>query len=115
MSNQNRKHILLRLIRLDGDLGLINNELKSFSWDVEEPIVILTMVEVRDVLRQYLNGKKTIEDLEKWADLIECRDDIGFDAPSADTIKTIINKLANPEINGRINIETINNWLQDQK
>jgi hypothetical protein len=113
MSNSTRKHILRRLIDLDGDIESINSELRAFSWDAEDDCVVLTMLKLKAALLKCLSGKRTMAELERWADLIECREDINFEEAYNDKIKAIIHRLANPEINGPVTTDLINEWLND--
>lgn len=113
MINKDRTHTLQKLIRLDGDVEALNNELKLFSWDANEPLVVLTINDLKNVLTKYLGGYITMDELERWANLIECREDIDYDNSFEDKLKAIINKLANPEINGRSNIDTIKCWIRE--
>jgi hypothetical protein len=113
MSNQKRKQILHRLIQLDGDLETIQKELKSFAWDANEYIIVVTMNDLKAVLTQYLEGKKTIDELERWADLIECREDIDFEDSQENKIKTIVHHLANPELNGKVSVDIVRAWLKE--
>jgi hypothetical protein len=56
--------------------------LRSFGWDAPEPVVLLTREDIVRILDRYLAGKLTTEQVTDWADLVECREDIGF--PSGD-------------------------------
>jgi hypothetical protein len=54
----------------------------------------------------YSDGKISSQELEDWANLIESRDDIGFDSKK---LQDIIFKLANPILYGKIdNIQKFN-------
>lgn len=48
------------------------------------------------VLQEYLRGEVSTEDIEGWASLIECRDDIDYEE-----LADIVFRLATPEIHDK--------------
>lgn len=103
MSN-NRKKILIDLIKLNKPLNSTINNIKKINFDSEKEFVFVDRDIIITVLNKALSGYITLKDLEEWANLIECRDDIGF---KDNEIQNIIFDLANPEINGKITKESI--------
>ena len=71
----------------------------ELSWDSDE-LVTLTVDHIQSVLERYVGGELSAAEVEHWADLIECRDDISYD----ETIKELISELANPVLSGRLNV-----------
>lgn len=98
---KNRKNILNNLIHLNGNLNEIQIELSTFPWDINEPIVTITKNVLYSVLNKCIEHEITLTELENWANLIECRDDIDFEN---NEIQEIIFELANLEINGQITL-----------
>ncbi|MBB4859727.1 hypothetical protein HNO88_003056 [Novosphingobium chloroacetimidivorans] len=82
---------------MDQPLVAVSTALRRFDWDWQAaPIVRLTGHDVSSVLRRYLALKVTASDLEEWANLLECRDDIEIDSNAAEAIFI----LANPVLHG---------------
>jgi hypothetical protein len=97
MTGMTREEAIRSLVVLDQPLPLLQRALREFPWDWEEPaIVMLDGRRVASILRRYMNGDLTAEQVETWANLVETRDDIEFDAEATDAIFC----LANPLING---------------
>jgi hypothetical protein len=63
-----------------------------------------------NVLKKCRDGLISYEDLENWADAIELRDDIGFEA---DEMLEIIFELANPDINGQLSKERLEEMIKE--
>lgn len=106
----NRKDLLKRLVLGDiPNLSFIKENLMNYDWDSDEEYVVLNDVNIIHVLDLYLAEKIISDDIIEWAELIELREDIGYQVTKEDTIKEIIFLLANPEINYSINKEFILN------
>jgi hypothetical protein len=73
--------------------------LGSYGWDSEETLVTLTKADACAVLHRHVLGELSDEDLARWADQIEARDDIGFEVEHEGALKRFIFELANPAIN----------------
>ena len=74
----------------------LNWQLRKFSWDADEALVILTREHIASVLNRYLAGELNEKQVEDWADLIEGREDIDFDEMHEDVIRDLMHELANP-------------------
>ena len=72
----------------------------GFDSDVEQVDVADSML--ADVLQLFLCGSISTDELEVWANFVECRDDINCDRNEG-----TIYALSNPEIMGEINTENI--------
>lgn len=94
---RDRKVVLEDIIQLRGDLQELKKELSQFPWDSEVFIAEIYRKDVIRVFEGYLNDVISNQQIEDWADLIECRDDIAFED---DDLKELIFELASPEING---------------
>jgi hypothetical protein len=106
-----RKSLLISLLNLSSDFRELEQELQKFKWDSEE-LVILKRTQLRNLFDKYLVGEFSVEDISEWANIIESRDDIGYESPYEYTIKQIIFELANPEINENLSIEKSNQYLK---
>ena len=103
-----RKQLLLDLILLRGKAQDIKKELSKYSWDSVSPIVKIDIQSMIFVLTKYIKGDISTDELEEWANLVECRDDI--EIPSV--IQEFIFELANPEINGDITKKNVNDYVK---
>ena len=96
---RNRADILIDLVNLKSNLAELQKELSQYSWDIETPILIINSKDFTNVLQRCIEDKLTFLEVEKWANAIECRDDLGFED---NNVQEIIFELANPDINGEI-------------
>lgn len=97
-----RKEILRKLIRLEGEFLPLVRRLRQLPWDSEESPVLLTRSNVVAVLDRYLVGGLSEDDLENWANEIEGREDIDFDEVSKDAIFELANPLLNRALNPKV-------------
>jgi len=95
--NELRKSVLTNILNLSQDFRKLKQELLKFSWDSEE-LVILQRTHLKNAITKFLIGEFSNEDVIDWANIIESREDIGYEALYEDVIKQIIFELANPEI-----------------
>jgi hypothetical protein len=99
------------LLNFSRDLESIRLDLKNFKWDSKE-IMLLERVHLKDILSKFINGKISNEEISDWADLVEARDDIGYEISYEDLIKEIIFNLANPEINYPLNSKEAKKYME---
>lgn len=107
---RNRKEILTDIVLINGDLSLLEKELSSYPWDIEEPLILLKKNDFATLFKKCLVGKITFKNIVKWANLIECREDIAFEP---DILQEYIFEIANPEINGELTIERVKEIILD--
>ncbi len=98
-----RERLLHDLIKLRRPLFEVASELASYSWDSKEELVQLTSADVVGALRKYISGEIPSEEIERWANLIECRDDINYEGFS-----DLLFRLSSPEINGKLTTSSAN-------
>jgi hypothetical protein len=92
-----REEAVESLVVFDQPLPLLESALAEFPWDWEgKPISTVDGRAVAAILRRYTTGELSAEQVQAWADLVEARDDIEFDAQASDAIFY----MANPLING---------------
>jgi hypothetical protein len=92
----NRKELLKDLLNFKYSLAKITSKLNEFGWDSDEDLVIIKRSHLLKVLHSYINGKIEKADVENWANIIECREDIGTEKQYEDLINDVIYELANP-------------------
>lgn len=88
-----RKKTLEDLLKYRRDPKKLRNILADFTWDSDEELVQLERQHVVAVLKRYLRGEISSKEVEDWANLIECREDIGYE-----DIADVVHVLANPAI-----------------
>ncbi len=99
-----RIELLKDLITLNRGLKDIQSDLSHYPWDVDETLIIITKADFSNVAQYYLDNKISVDELEDWANAVECREDIDFEN---EKIKQFVFELANPIIDGEINIEKV--------
>lgn len=105
----NNKHISERikfletLIQFQDGWESCQNELSKFQWDSKNELVVLTVENIIAVLRKN-KEVQNYEALERWANLIESREDIGFEKPK---VKEVIENIANPVLYGNLTDQKI--------
>ena len=105
MTRNERAETLRDLILLRAPVVETAARLSSFSWDSEEELVMFTRGDTQRILDAYLSGVMQESEVQDWANVLEARDDIGFEAGSEDILKEFIFRLANPEIKQPLNHE----------
>lgn len=80
-------------------------ELSRHTWDVAVPLVTLTAVHLLRIIDRYLGGELSSDQVTDWADLVECRDDIGYPEDDHDFLSAAIFRLANPNLEGEVTIQ----------
>jgi hypothetical protein len=100
-----RIKVLTDLVSFSEPLNILSNELAELDWEYEgEPFVIRAM-KIIEVLQRYISGKIKSMEIEEWANLIECREDLEFEEDKRDMLENTIYRLANPVLEGAITPE----------
>jgi Ca2+-binding EF-hand superfamily protein len=105
-----RHECLRKLIGYEIPLDLARDLLKSFPWDGDVEVVMTTS-DVTSILKNFLGGKISSSEIARWADLIECREDIDLEEANNDKILRFLLEIANPEINGQLSLERATYWI----
>lgn len=95
-SEMDRRTLLKDLIAYRRPTHAVLEDLRRFPWDCDKPLLELTAVDLLAMLYQFCRHECSADDMELWADAIECRDDFGYDATSV--TGSILHELANPLI-----------------
>jgi hypothetical protein len=104
--NTDRVRALHSLVKYELPVDRALAQLSSFGWDAPEPLVWLTSADVENLLARYASGELTAEQVTDWADLIECREDIGVSNEEA-YLNGIVFRLANPNLNEEITPQVV--------
>jgi hypothetical protein len=102
-----RTELLQSLLRWDRPLTEIAQELSRFEWDSSVKLVILRRDHVLNTLSRYLKDELLPSLIEDWANMLEGRDDVGFESSSDDLLREAIHELANPVLSK----ETARAWI----
>ena len=97
----NRVSVLSDLITCGKPIDVLAANVSDLGWS-ETPVVVLTTDHILSVLRRFQEGELIAADVEAWADLIECREDIDYQPERDEDIVEAIFVLANPVLNGSL-------------
>ena len=100
---KNRLELLTDLVAFNKPIKILADGLSKFDWDYEEQPLIISASQVQDILQRFLDGEFSAKELEEWANIIECREDLEFEEKKHREIENIIYCLANPSLQGEIN------------
>ncbi|WP_299086267.1 hypothetical protein [uncultured Campylobacter sp.] len=96
--------ILLNLINFSKNISAIKSDLAKIGFNSESELVTITKNTIANILNRVIDKEISYELLEEWANLIECREDIGYEDEIS---QEIIFELANPCLYGKIDEEKI--------
>lgn len=99
-----RQSVLEALVSFKHDISFLESQVSRLDWDSDEELVFIDLSHLKHVLQGFINDRLTKEDIYKWANMIEMREDIGFKAGYEDQLKELIFELANPEITNELSI-----------
>jgi len=98
----NRLDILKNLVYFEKPLQELVCDLSALDWDYHgEPYIVYSGA-VATVIERYLDENISAEELEEWANLLECREDLDFEEAKQEVLSCIIYDLANPTLQGDI-------------
>ena len=96
--------ILLNLINFTKGISAIKSDLAKIGFDSESELVTITKNTIANILNRVIDKEISYNLLEEWANLIECREDIGYED---EILQEIIFELANPCLYGEIDEKEI--------
>ena len=100
----NRFVVLGDLVAFNKPVTVLSASLSNFDWDYDEQPLVIKASQIQSVLKRFIAGEFTVQELEDWANLIECREDLEFEEVKHEAIETAIECLANPVLQGEITI-----------
>ena len=106
----NQASILLDLLHFKNNIDTLRNMLSQIDFDSETELVSMSRDDIVEILQRSLDKKISFLGLEEWANLIECREDIGFDDEKT---QEMIFKLANPYLYGKLDKKQVLAYLDD--
>jgi hypothetical protein len=111
-SMKSRKSLITDLFFFNRDLIELKNDLTFYEWDSEQALLTIDKKKLYIIITKFISKSFTYHQIEEWANMIECRDDIDFET---EKLQQIIFELANPEINGEITKEKLLSILENLK
>lgn len=112
MDNKIRIELVSNLVNLSGSVDNTLEQLFLYGWDFDGAPYLLKPENLLAVIQKFMNGEISSAELEKWANAVECREDIKYcDNQVKDTIGSIIHRLANPILMGDINVILCRDFL----
>ena len=102
--------ILLDLIHFKNNIDTLKNMLSQIGFDSETELVSMSRDDIVEILQRSLDKKISFLELEEWANLIECREDIGFEDEKT---QEMIFKLANPYLYGKLDEKQVLSYLNE--
>ncbi|WP_292955441.1 hypothetical protein [Neptuniibacter sp. UBA847] len=75
--------------------------------DAQSELVVVSNRLLSDVLKKYLDDVISSDDLEEWANFIECREDVDYSE-----IEDYVYALSNPELMGNIDKDKVVTMLK---
>ena len=97
-----RAEALKQIITFGADKEVAYVELIKFGYDSDFECFVVSKSILENILAKYLADEITANDLEEWANFVECRDDLDYEV-----IEGYIYALANPYLVGGIDKEKI--------
>ena len=100
-----RAEILQKLVLFDEPVDPLVSALRQYPWDwiEEEPLVRITALQILNVIDRFLSVKISAQQLEDWAENLECREDVGFDEKHEVVLGDVLFRMANPLLNEPLN------------
>lgn len=92
---ENNINILKSLINFSKPIDVLEKEVFGLRWDSEIELVEIQKSHLDNIENRLKSGEIKESEVETWANLIECREDIKFEN---EIVKELIEKLANPTL-----------------
>ena len=108
--NNHKTSILLDLVHFKNNIDALKNMLSQIGFDSETELVSMSRDDIVEILQSSLDKKISFLELEEWANLIECREDIGFEDKKT---QEMIFKLANPYLYGKLDEKQVLSYLNE--
>lgn len=102
----NRTQALQQIITFGEHRDDAVSALGQYGWDPEFDVINVDPSALLHVLNKYVQGNITADDLELWANFIECRDELDYSV-----IEGYIYALADPEQMGDITVTHIERMI----
>ncbi|NCP64796.1 MAG: hypothetical protein GW763_17875 [Paraglaciecola sp.] len=102
-----RSTALKQIVTFGPERELAISALVNFGYDSDEELFEISESVLIGVLKKYIADEVTSEELEEWANFIECREDLNYEK-----VEGYIYALANPILVGMIDKDKIKQMLK---
>ena len=99
---EDRTSLLERIIRFEPPIEDTVAMLAAYGWSSDQELVHLAPADVISILDRFLEGELTDRQVAYWAELLEMREDVGYESLWADHLRRAVGQLASPEVHGAI-------------
>lgn len=106
----NKTSILLDLVYFKNNIDTLKNMLSQIGFDSETELASMSRDDIAEILQRSLDKKISFLEIEEWANLIECREDIDFEDEKT---QEMIFKLANPYLYGKLDEKQVLSYLNE--
>lgn len=100
--SEERLDVLEMLVEYSISLDDSARALRKFAWDYDGLAFVVTRLHLVRIAERYLKDDLSANDIELWANLLEGRDDISFEAGYEKELSHFIYELANPLLVGSL-------------
>ena len=107
----NRSDILRNLLEFNKPVSALTASLSKLDWDYKGQPLIVMAFQIQEVLKRFLAGEYSAQEIEDWANLIECREDLEFEVNKQEKIANVIHCLANPVLEGEITTDSCKAYI----
>lgn len=97
-----RGSALQDLISFSKSVNLLAAALNEFAWDFDGSPATIGREHLARVIERYIEGRLTAREIEEWANLVEGREDIDFEAGYERIVGECVYELANPLLTQRL-------------
>lgn len=112
MAAEDRIRLLTSLLQGDVEPDEIAAGLARLGWDSDRALVTLRREHASSILERYLEGRVAPEWVFDWANAIENRDDVGFDAHGPQLLQDLVFEMANPSLTTPLTPSRARWWLE---
>ena len=92
-----RRATIAALIAFDRPLAELRSALDALPAESSGPVAVVRREDIAAVLRRFLAGKVAAGEVEAWACLVECRDDLEFEPRHEEDVADALYDLSDPE------------------
>jgi hypothetical protein len=113
--NNERIKVISELVELGKPLNEVADRVGEFPWDYTGEPVTLTSRHIASIVNRFLSGELSSSDIERWANLIEGRDDVDFEKEHQGWIGMVVHELANPILTEPLTVSRARELLDNRQ
>lgn len=113
MGTLKHRNVLQDLVELNRPVPNLRKVVLAQPYDYEGDPIVLQKKHIANVLQRFVDGELSASDLETWADLVEGRSGIEYEASVEDELSEALFQLSTPDITGPNSLEKCRRLLQE--